>query len=248
MREEPHSNMNLQNPLNNVRIVLSHTSYPGNIGASARAMKTMGLNSLFLVDPKRFPDREAEMLASGGVDVLAKARVCASLDEALSGTVLAAALSARPRELSHTSYFAKQAAGILLEQARQHKVAVVLGGEVSGLSNEEIMKCQMLVYIPANPEYASLNLAAAVQVMCYELRLALENPIARDSEFEPATFEEIEMFYRQLEKTMVSTGFLNPDHPKRLMERLRRMFARARLEKEEINILRGILKAFLKNS
>ncbi len=240
--------MNLQNPLDNVRIVLSHTSHPGNIGASARAMKTMGLSSLVLVHPKRFPDPEAEALASGALDVLTEAHMCASLDEALSGTVLAAALSARPRELSHTTYYAKQAAGILLEQAMQHPVAVVFGGEVSGLSNEEIMKCQMLVYIPANPEYASLNLAAAVQVMCYELRLALEHPPARDSEFEPATFEEIEMFYRQLEKTMVSTGFLNPDQPKRLMERLRRLFARARLEKEEVNILRGILKAFLKNS
>jgi len=161
---------------------------------------------------------------------------------------LAAALSARQRELSHTAYHAKEAAGIVLEQARQHPVALVFGGEISGLSNEEIIKCQMLVHIPANPEYDSLNLAAAVQVMCYELRLALENPPAREREFEPATFEEIEMFYRQLEKTMVSTGYLNPHKPKRLMERLRRLFARARLEKEEVNILRGILKAFSKNS
>ncbi len=127
-------------------------------------------------------------------------------------------------------------------------MAVVFGGEVSGLSNEEIIKCQMLVHIPANPDYASLNLAAAVQVMCYELRLALENSPVETNEFEPATFEEIEMFYRQLEKTMVCTGYLNPDQPKRLMERLRRLFARARLEKEEVNILRGILKAFSKNS
>jgi tRNA/rRNA methyltransferase len=127
-------------------------------------------------------------------------------------------------------------------------VALVFGGETSGLSNEETIKCQMLVYIPADPVYASLNLAAAVQVMCYELRLALENPPARESEFEPATFEEIEMFHRQLEKTMVSTGYLNPDQPKRLMERLRRLFARARLEKEEVNILRGILKALSKHS
>jgi tRNA/rRNA methyltransferase len=172
--------------------------------------------------------------------------VCASLDEALSGTVLAAALSARQRELSHTAYHAKEAAGIVLEQARQHPVALVFGGEISGLSNEEIIKCQMLVHIPANPEYDSLNLAAAVQVMCYELRLALENPAPEPSGFEAASFEEVELFYRHLEKIMVSTGYLNPDQPKRLMERLRRLFARARLEKEEVNILRGVLKSFQK--
>ncbi|MFI4922733.1 MAG: RNA methyltransferase [Burkholderiales bacterium] len=240
--------MNPQNPLDNVRIVLSHTSHPGNIGASARAMKTMGLSSLVLVNPKRFPDHEAEMLTSGALDVLTEARVCASLDEALSGTVLAAALSARPRELSHNAFHAKQAAGILLEQARQHPVALVFGGETSGLSNEETIKCQMLVYIPANPVYASLNLAAAVQVMCYELRLALENLAPQPSEFEAASFEEVEMFYRHLEEVVVSTGYLNPDQPKRLMERLRRLYTRARLEKEEVNILRGILKALSKHS
>lgn len=234
------------NSLDNVRIVLVHPTHPGNIGASARAMKTMGLSSLVLVNPKRFPDREAEALASGALDVLAEARVCASLDEALSGTVLAAALSARQRELSHTAYHAKEAAGIVLGQARQHPVALVFGGEISGLSNEEIIKCQMLVHIPANPDYSSLNLAAAVQVMCYELRLALENLAPQPSEFEAASFEEVEMFYRHLEEVMVSTGYLNPDQPKRLMERLRRLFARARLEKEEVNILRGILKAFSK--
>jgi len=238
--------MNPQNPLNNVRIVLSHSSHPGNIGASARAMKTMGLSSLVLVNPKRFPDREAEALASGALDVLAAARVCASLDDALAGTVLAAALSARPRELSHTVYHAREAAGIVLQQTRQHPVALVFGGEISGLSNEEIIKCQMLVHIPANPEYDSLNLAAAVQVMCYELRMALENLVPQQSEFEAASFEEIEMFFRHLEEVMIGTGYLNPDQPKRLMQRLRRLFARARLEKEEINILRGILKAFSK--
>ncbi|HEY6281199.1 MAG TPA: RNA methyltransferase [Burkholderiales bacterium] len=234
------------NSLDNVRIVLVHPTHPGNIGASARAMKTMGLSSLVLVNPKRFPDREAEALASGALDVLAEARLCASLDEALSGTVLAAALSVRQRELSHTAYHAKEAAGIVLEQARQHPVALVFGGEISGLSNEEIIKCQMLVHIPANPDYSSLNLAAAVQVMCYELRLALENLAPQPSEFEAASFEEVEMFYRHLEEVMVSTRYLNPDKPKRLMERLRRLFARARLEKEEVNILRGILKAFSK--
>ena len=238
--------MNLENPLNNIRVVLNHPSHPGNIGASARAMKTMGLHSLVLVNPKHFPDREAEVLASRAVDVLTAARVCASLDEALAGSVLAAAMSARPRELSHVPFYPRKAAAVLLEQARQHPVALVFGGEMSGLSNEEIIKCQMLVNIPANPNYPALNLAAAVQVMCYELRLALENPALQQNEFEAASFEEIEMFYRHLEEALVSSRFLNPDQPKRLMERLRRLFARTRLEKDEVKILRGILKSFEK--
>ncbi|HXZ95737.1 MAG TPA: RNA methyltransferase [Burkholderiales bacterium] len=235
--------MNPENPLDNVRIVLSHPSHPGNIGASARAMKTMGLSSLVLVNPRFFPDREADVLASKAVDVLTKARVCTSLDEALSGTVLAAALSARRRELSHAVYSPSKAAGILLQQAQQKPVALVFGGETSGLSNEQIIKCQMLVRIPANPDYSALNLAAAVQVMCYELRLALENSVPRESEFEAASFEEIEMFYRHLENVLVGTGFLNPEQPKRLMERLRRLFSRTRLEKDEVDLLRGILNS-----
>ena len=235
--------MNPENPLDNVRIVLSHPSHPGNIGASARAMHTMGLSSLVLVNPRFFPDREADVLASKAVDVLTKARVCTSLDEALSGTVLAAALSARRRELSHAVYSPSKAAGILLQQAQQKPVALVFGGETSGLSNEQIIKCQMLVRIPANPDYSALNLAAAVQVMCYELRLALENSVPRESEFEAASFEEIEMFYRHLENVLVGTGFLNPEQPKRLMERLRRLFSRTRLEKDEVDLLRGILNS-----
>ena len=235
--------MNPENPLDNVRIVLSHPSHPGNIGASARAMKTMGLSSLVLVNPRFFPDREADVLASKAVDVLTKARVCTSLDEALSGTVLAAALSARRRELSHAVYSPSKAAGILLQQAQQKPVALVFGGETSGLSNEQIIKCQMLVRIPANRDYSALNLAAAVQVMCYELRLALENSVPRESEFEAASFEEIEMFYRHLENVLVGTGFLNPEQPKRLMERLRRLFSRTRLEKDEVDLLRGILNS-----
>jgi tRNA/rRNA methyltransferase len=238
--------MNSKSPLNNIRVVLSHPSHPGNIGASARAMKTMGLNTMVLVNPKRFPDQEAEALASRATDVLSAARVCASLDEALAGTVLAAALSARPRELSHAAYDPRKAAGILLQQARKNPVALVFGGEMSGLSNEEIIKCQMLVHIPADPGYPALNLAAAVQVMCYELRMALENPASRQTEFEAASFEEIEMVYRHLEEVLVGTGFLNPNHPGRLMERLHRLFARTRLEKDEVNILRGILNSIQK--
>ena len=239
--------MNGSNPLDNVRIVLNHTRHPGNIGAAARAMKTMGVGSLYLVNPGRFPDREADALATGAQDVLGAARVCASLDEALAGTVLAAALTARSRELSHSAHHPREAAGILLEEAGRSPVAVVFGNEISGLSNDEIIKCRMVVHIPANTHFTSLNLAAAVQVMCYELRLAAEgDKRPRQPEFETASFEEIEMFYHHLEEVMIATGFMNPEEPKRLMERLRRLFGRAHLEKEEVSILRGILKSLQK--
>jgi len=244
--EQLHSNMKPQSPLDQVRVVLCNPSHPGNIGASARAMKTMGLTSLVLVKPKFFPDLEADALAAKAVDILSEARVYNSLDEALVGTALTAALSARTRELSHTAYSAREAAGILLEQAYRNPVALVFGGETSGLSNEQIIKCQMLVHIPACPDYSALNLAAAVQVMCYELRLALQGSVPRKNEHEAASFEETEIFYRHLEKVLVSTGFLNQRQPKRLMERLRRLFGRARLEKEEVSILRGILNSVAK--
>lgn len=238
--------MNLPNPLDNVRVVLSHTSHPGNIGAAARAMKTMGLSSLYLVNPKSFPDKEAEARAVGAWDMLNNARVCASLDEALQGTVLAAAITARSRDLSHDVFDSRQGAQELLRHARQHPVALVFGTEMSGLTTAEVSKCQIIVHIPANPDYSSLNLASAVQVMAYELRMALpelERAIPAQTENVPASFDEIELFYAHLEKNLIESSFLNPQEPKRLMQRIRRMFARTRLEKEEVNILRGILTA-----
>lgn len=241
--------MNPPNPLDNVRVVLSHTSHPGNIGAAARAMKTMGLSSLYLVNPKSFPDKEAEARAVGAWDLLNNARVCASLDEALGDTVLAAAITARQRALAHDVFDSRQGALELLAHARQHPVALVFGTEMSGLTTAEVSKCQIIVHIPANPDYSSLNLASAVQVMAYELRMALpqlERTIPAQTENAPASFDEIEWFYRHLEQVMVGSGFLNPQEPKRLMLRLRRLFARSRLEKEEVNILRGILSSLEK--
>ncbi|MBI2311079.1 MAG: RNA methyltransferase [Betaproteobacteria bacterium] len=240
--------MNAPGPLANVRVVLSRPSHPGNIGAAARAMKTMGLDSLYLVNPRRFPDAEADARASGAIDVLARARVHASLDEALAGTVLAAALTSRSRDLPHPIMDARAAAAELLRYAANHPVALVFGSETAGLTIEEASRCQLLVHVPANPEYASLNLAAAVQVMAYELRVAASEPGGlRALEYEPAEFEDVELFFEHLERVMVKTGFLDPQQPKRLMQRLRRLFARTRLEKEEVNILRGILRA-LENS
>ena len=239
--------MNPPCPLANVRIVLSHTSHPGNIGAAARAMKTMGLDALYLINPKLFPDKEAEARAAGAWDVLNTAKVCSSLDEALSGTVLAAAITARARDLSHEVFDSRQGAQELCNHARQHPVALVFGTEMSGLTTLEVSKCQMIVHIPANPDYSSLNLASAVQVMAYELRMVLPKIEHLPQPMNvPASFDEIELFFRHLEQSMIDSGFLDPQEPKRLLQRMRRLFARTRLEKEEVNILRGILSALEK--
>lgn len=239
--------MNLPHPLDKVRVVLSHPSHPGNIGATARAMKTMGLSSLYLVNPRIFPDKDAEARAAGAWDILNNTRVCANLDEALSGTTLAAAITARPRDLSHEVFDARQGALELLDHARQYPVALVFGTEMSGLTTVEVSKCQIVVHIPANPDYSSLNLASAVQVMAYELRMALPEleslpPAARVA----AEFNEVELLYRHLERVAISSDFLDPREPKRFMQRMRRLFARARLEKEEVSILRGVLSALEK--
>ena len=228
--------------LDNIRVVLSHTSHPGNIGAAARAMKTMGLNNLFLVNPKRFPDAMADAMASGANDVLLNAVVCASLEQALQGAVLVVGLTARHRDLSHAMLTLRQAAPQILERACDAPVALLFGTEMSGLSNAELEKCQLLITIPVNPEYSSLNLAAAVQVVAYELRTCgiVTEPISKD--FPLAAFDDVERFYEHLERTLVEIDFLDPLDPRRLMTRLRRLFARARMEKEEVNILRGILK------
>lgn len=233
--------------LHNIRVVLSHTSHPGNIGAAARAMKTMGLSQLYLVNPRRFPDAAADAMASGATDVLERAVVCASLDEALQGAVLAVGLTARRRDLSHAMLTLREAAPQILERAGEAMVALVFGTEMSGLSNAELEKCQMLITIPVNPEYGSLNLAAAVQVVGYELRCCDVPAPQASSRFPLATFEEVNQFYEHLERTLIEIDFLDPKHPKRLMTRLRRLFARAALEKEEVNILRGVLKAASRN-
>ena len=239
--------MNPLFPLDNIRVILSHPSHPGNIGATARAMKTMGLESLYLVNPRSFPNKEAETRAAGAWDVLNNTKVCTNLDEALNGTVLAAAVTARRRDLSHDTFDSNQGARKLLDQAKQLPVALVFGTEMSGLTSMEVSKCQIVVHIPANPAYSSLNLASAVQVMVYELRMALsKTENLPQSAGIPASFDEIELFYCHLELTMISCGFLDPKNPKRLMQRMRRLFSRARLEKQEVNILRGILNSFEK--
>lgn len=236
-----------------VRVVLSHTSHPGNIGAAARAMRTMGFSRLVLVNPKIFPDPQASAMAAGADDVLATAQVCSSLEEALGGTVLALALTARRRELATEPLWAREAAAELAAvvardaAAGAGEIALVFGNETSGLSNEELAQCGRWAMIPANPDYSSLNLAAAVQVMCYELRLALSGSLpvpAVAGAGVPATHQEIEGLLKHFEASAVASGFLDPERPGRLMLRLRRLFARSGLETEEVSILRGLLASF----
>ena len=233
--------------MQHVRIVLSHTSHPGNIGAAARAMKTMGFSRLVLVNPKVMPEAQAEAMACGADDVLAAARVCSSLTEALSGTVLAMAMTARRRELATEPLWARAGAAELAGVAMHGEVALVFGNETAGLSNEELAQCGRWALIPANPNYSSLNLAAAVQLVCYELRLAMlgvaPTPTVAGAGA-TAMHEEVDGLMAHLEAAAITSGFLDPERPGRLMLRLRRLFARAGLEKEEVNILRGLLASF----
>jgi tRNA/rRNA methyltransferase len=231
-----------QTIFNNIRIVLCQTSHPGNIGSAARAMKTMGFQHLYLVQPDKFPNPQATALAAGADDVLNNAIVTQSLSEGLVGCAFAIGMSARKRYLSHEIVNARNAALQANKIAASQPVAFVFGTEMSGLTNAELDCCQLLAMIPANPEYSSLNLAMAVQIMCYELRMdALEGKLDATAGEVLANNEELERFYAHLEETLLYIGYLNPNAPKKLFERMRRLYSRARLEKEEVNLLRGVL-------
>lgn len=240
--------MTLAGPLHNIRIVLCHTSHPGNIGGAARAMKTMGLTHLHLVNPKRFPSDEAAAMAAHAIDVLEAASVHAQLDQALIGTVFAAACTARSRDLSHAVLTPREAAARLVQEAARGPVALLFGPEKHGLTVEEVSRCGVIAMVPANPDYPSLNLAAAVQLFAYEIRQATDATDTYPQElFEPAPYQDVERLFEHLEQTLYDIEFLDPRNPKRLMQRLRRLFQRARLEREEVNILRGILAAVQKH-
>jgi TrmH family RNA methyltransferase len=209
-------------------------------------MKTMGLSRLYLVNPKRFPDDEAVALASRADDILQAAVVVDSLDAALTDCTQTVATCPRVHELSVPRHTPREIAPLLLERtALGEEVALVFGTEMSGLSNDEVRRCNRLVTIPTNPDYSSLNLAQAVQILAYELRCAMDADISHlEEKPQLATHDEVERFYAHLEATLVALRFLNPTNPKRLMPRLRRMFARIQLEKLEVDILRGMLNAF----
>lgn len=239
--------MNCVDSLSRIRIVLSHPSHPGNIGAAARAMKTMGVRQLYLVNPRRFPHEEALARAAGADDLLRHAVVCGNLGEALSGAVMVAGFTARRRELSPPVTWLREAAEDWIAHAASGIVALVFGNETAGLSNEELAQCQVPVMIPTVADYASLNLGAAVQLACYEARVAAtaDTQTPRGLEFAPALFEEIDGMIGHMERAMTASGFLDPANPQRLMLRLRRLFNRTRLEREEVNILRGMVRSFM---
>ncbi|MFN2308449.1 MAG: tRNA (cytosine(32)/uridine(32)-2'-O)-methyltransferase TrmJ [Gammaproteobacteria bacterium] len=231
--------------LSNVRIVLVQTSHPGNIGAVARAMKNMCLTQLVLVRPALFPSAEATARASGADDLLAQARCCDSLDEAVADCALVVGASARLRSLPWPELDPRACAERVRVASATAPVALVFGREQSGLSNEELERCHALVHIPANPDHASLNLAQAVQVITYELHMAhLPGPwTGSPPEFPVCTAEAMERFYAHLEQTLIELAFLDPAHPGQLLRRLRRLFQRAQPDTNEMNILRGILSA-----
>ncbi|MGH8745701.1 MAG: RNA methyltransferase [Burkholderiales bacterium] len=235
----------MTNLLERMRVVLCRPSHPGNIGSAARAMKTMGLADLRLVAPLRYPAPEAQWLATNAVDVLQAARVHATLGEAVGDCIAAYALSARPREWSPRSLALREAASEALSRAADGQVAFVFGNETAGLTNDEMFACQALVHIPADPAYTSLNLAQAVQVVCYELRMALGAQVPPMRSEKPATAADLEGLYAHLEQAAAQTGFMAPGS--KLRERWRRLFSRVpELEREEVNILRGLLKALMK--
>ncbi|HEX9877345.1 MAG TPA: RNA methyltransferase [Gammaproteobacteria bacterium] len=232
-----------------VRIVLVEPSHAGNIGAAARAMKTMGLKDLVLVAPKSFPSAEATARASGADDILAAATLTESLGEALGDYGYVVGASARHRSLKWPTVDARSCAERLWRRAAETSVAVVFGPEQSGLTNEQLARCHALVHIPSNAAYSSLNLAMAVQVICYELRMSRPAASPTDASEQDdrdaplAGAAELEAFHEHLEELMTVAGFLNPDHSRQLKLRLRRLFNRARLDLNEINILRGLLSA-----
>jgi len=235
--------------LSNIRIVLIQTSHPGNIGAAARAMKTMGLSDLCLVNPARFPDTQAEAMASGADDLLQKACVVESLSEAIADCQIIIGTSARSQRTLRWIISEPRSCGkTAFEHSAKGKVAIVFGRERTGLTNEELELCHQLVHIPSNPDYSSLNVASAVQILSYECRVAsLEsNSMQAESSLdeEIVSAKDMEGYYAQLEKLMIETDFLNPDNPRYLMRRMRRMYGRIQVTKSELNLLRGSLSAF----
>jgi len=244
----------------NVRIVLIKPSHPGNIGAVARAMKTMCLKNLYLVEPKMFPHADATARAAGADDILAQAKLCKTLDEALGDCQLIMGASARQRSISCSVIEPEECAKQLELEHEGHNIAIMFGTEHSGLSNKEVDRCHHLIHIPSNDDFSSLNLAAAVQIVTYELLKAKLRTGQKTNQSQSAsrvkdgrsaqadmttyaTTADMELFYAHLEQTLISTEFIDPTAPRYIMRRLRCLFNRARPEVVEVNILRGILTA-----
>ena len=236
--------------LSHIRIILLNTTHPGNIGGVARAMKNMCLENLVLVSPCEFPDATATARAAGAGDVLSRAQVCATLDDALAGCRLVVGTSARSRTIAWPMLDPPTAARRLVAEAVAAPVALLFGPERTGLTNEQLDRCHYLVSIPANLKFSSLNLVCAVQVMAYELLLAAGgseasvDEVAEEGDASPwASADDVQRLYRHMEEVLVQIQFLDPENPRKLMRRLTRLYNRARLDNNELNILRGILTA-----
>ena len=239
--------------LDQVRIILVNTSHTGNIGSAARAMKTMGLSRLYLVDPESEPDGKSVAMAAGASDILNGAIIVDSLDKAIADCPLVIGASARPRSLSWPMLSPRETGAKIVSEGAVHPVALVFGRERTGLTNDELQLCHYHVNIPANPEYSSLNLAMAVQTLCYEVRTHyLEAEQAGHSNNAEALdyprAEELNYFYQHLEQTLLQTEFILPQHPGQVMNKLKCLFSRARPDKQEINMLRGILSSVQKSA
>lgn len=234
--------------LSNIRIVLIHTSHAGNIGSTARAMKTMGLSDLCLVNPKRFPDPQATVMSSNADDILETAQVVSSLQQAVADCHIVIGTSARhQRNLSWDTVDPRYCGEFIGKQlAENKKVALVFGRERTGLTNEELSFCHHLVHIPTNPEYSSLNVASAVQILSYECRMGCvdNQAISHELNEEVISARDMEGFYQHLETALVDVDFLDPENPRYLMPRLRRMYGRIKVTRSELSLLRGMLSAF----
>ena len=235
--------------LSNFKIVLVETSHPGNIGGVARAMKNMSISELCLVNPKQFPHADATSRAAGSDDILSRANVYSSLQEAIADCQIVLGASARDRTISWPELTARATAekfATPTANLSDDKIALVFGRENSGLKNHELDLCHYLLRIPCNADYSSLNLAAAVQVVCYELFVAsgqvVESSIGDRNEGTLATMEQMEMFYTHMQETLADIGFLHVDKSQSIMRRLRRIFNRIALDTKEVDILRGILR------
>jgi tRNA (cytidine32/uridine32-2'-O)-methyltransferase len=233
----------MDDPLARIRIVLVEPSHPGNIGGAARAMKTMGLGRLAVVNPQRFPDPQAQWRAAGAQDVLEAIAVHTSVDEAIADCRFVVGTSTRIRRIPWPVHSAEEVAQEILAQPPGSEIAILFGREASGLSNEELQRCHCHLQIPANPVYPSLNLAMAVQVVCYELfKQSGQAPVVDASWDQPlATMAQLEGFFGHLESVLVSSDFVDPTNPGQTMTRLRRLFTRVRLDDKEIQMLRGVL-------
>lgn len=229
----------------NIRVVLVEPSHPGNIGGAARALKTMGLSDLAVVNPGRFPDPQAEWRAAGAQDVLEAVSVFPDVDAAIADRHWVVGTSTRSRRIPWPVKQAAEVASDLLARPSQDRIAILFGREANGLSNEELQRCNCHLQIPANPDYPSLNLAMAVQVVCYELRKQSEDAVAAPRWDRPlATAAETGALLEHFERVLVETGFLAADNPGQTKTRLRRLFTRITPDETEVQMLRGILKTF----